>query len=121
MVAEAIANGTWLLPAPRVKVDLRKKPRLWDAWVVPPFNAAPDAGGAGADGLLSPGANAQAHAGVGAKGDASEEKDEWDAIMVSLLSLFFLEKRGRRRRRVFFARTHRSLLGANAKSRRSRS
>ncbi|KAJ7865590.1 hypothetical protein B0H14DRAFT_3598668 [Mycena olivaceomarginata] len=74
-------NGTWLLPAPCVKVNLRKKPRLWDAWVVPLFNAVPDAGGAGVDGLLSPGANAQAHAGGGAKGDASEEKDDWDTIM----------------------------------------
>ncbi|KAJ7764447.1 hypothetical protein B0H14DRAFT_371057 [Mycena olivaceomarginata] len=41
MVAEAIANGTWLPPTPRAKVDLRKKPRLWDAWVAPPLNAAP--------------------------------------------------------------------------------
>ncbi|KAJ6473278.1 hypothetical protein C8R45DRAFT_410484 [Mycena sanguinolenta] len=37
MVAEAIANGTWIPPARRVKVDLRKKPRLRDAWVEPPL------------------------------------------------------------------------------------
>jgi hypothetical protein len=90
MVAEAIANGTWIPPTPRTKVDLRKKPRLWDAWVAPPLNAAPGPGGPGANGLLSPGANAQAHAGGGAKGDASGEKDEWDAIMVSLSSFAFL-------------------------------
>ncbi|KAJ7364522.1 hypothetical protein DFH08DRAFT_1016937 [Mycena albidolilacea] len=91
MVAEAIANGTWLPPAPRVKVDLRKKPRLWDTWVAPPLNAAPGPGGAGADGLLSPGANAQAHAGGGAKGDASGEKDKWDAIICVGLGLPHLE------------------------------
>lgn len=93
MVAEAIANGTWLPPAPRVKVDLRKKPRLWDAWVAPPLNAAPGAGGPGADGLLSPGADAQAHASGGAKGDASGEKDEWDAIMVRFSSFSFFGRR----------------------------
>ncbi|KAJ7506976.1 hypothetical protein B0H11DRAFT_187814 [Mycena galericulata] len=36
MVEEAIANGTWVPPTPRVKVDLRKKPRLWDAHIAPP-------------------------------------------------------------------------------------
>lgn len=36
MVEEAIANGTWIPPAPRIKVDLRKKPKLWDAYVSPP-------------------------------------------------------------------------------------
>ncbi|KAJ6587359.1 hypothetical protein B0H10DRAFT_2093875 [Mycena sp. CBHHK59/15] len=45
MVAEAIANGTW--------VDLRKKPRLWDAYLGSPPTGA-----------------------VGEK-----EKEEWDAIM----------------------------------------
>ncbi|KAK7042658.1 hypothetical protein R3P38DRAFT_2891606 [Favolaschia claudopus] len=42
MVAEAIANGTWIPPAPRVKVDLRKKPRLWDVWITPPSSSAAD-------------------------------------------------------------------------------
>ncbi|KAJ7291593.1 hypothetical protein C8J57DRAFT_1273470 [Mycena rebaudengoi] len=39
MVEEAIANGTWIPPAPRIKVDLRKKPKLWDAYVSPPPGA----------------------------------------------------------------------------------
>ncbi|KAJ6587978.1 hypothetical protein B0H19DRAFT_196703 [Mycena capillaripes] len=55
MVAEAIANGTWNPPAPRVRVDLRKKPRLWDAWVAPPLLSVVQGGG---------------------------EKDDWDGIMV---------------------------------------
>ncbi|KAF8146477.1 hypothetical protein K438DRAFT_1780860 [Mycena galopus ATCC 62051] len=37
MMAEAIANGTWIPPAPRVNVDLHKTPRLWDTWVQPPL------------------------------------------------------------------------------------
>ncbi|KAJ6587999.1 hypothetical protein B0H19DRAFT_1097657 [Mycena capillaripes] len=63
MIAEAIANGTWVPPTPRVRVDLRKKPRLWDAWVAPPVLG----GGAG-------------------------EKDEWDGIMVGVVFLVFLGK-----------------------------
>nr|GAT49521.1 predicted protein [Mycena chlorophos] len=39
MVEEAIANGTWIPPAQRVRVDLRKKPRMWDAWMAPPTRA----------------------------------------------------------------------------------
>ncbi|KAJ6522434.1 hypothetical protein DFH09DRAFT_1421955 [Mycena vulgaris] len=57
MAEEAIANGTWVPPAPRVKVDLRKKPRLWDASLAPPMNV-PVRGGGG-----------------------EGEKDEWEAIM----------------------------------------
>ncbi|KAJ7450871.1 hypothetical protein FB451DRAFT_1410195 [Mycena latifolia] len=45
MVEAAIADGTWVPPAPRVKVDLRKKPRLWDAYLAPPI--VPGARGAG--------------------------------------------------------------------------
>ncbi|KAF7310191.1 hypothetical protein MIND_00392700 [Mycena indigotica] len=44
MIAEAIANGTWQPPAPRVRVDLRRKPRLWDAHVAPPLADAAQAG-----------------------------------------------------------------------------
>ncbi|KAF7296223.1 hypothetical protein HMN09_01091300 [Mycena chlorophos] len=39
MLEEAIANGTWVPPAQRGKVDLRKKPRMWDAWMAPPTRA----------------------------------------------------------------------------------
>ncbi|KAJ7178220.1 hypothetical protein C8R46DRAFT_1346431 [Mycena filopes] len=36
MVEEAIANGTWVPPAPRLRIDPRKKPRIWDAFLAPP-------------------------------------------------------------------------------------
>ncbi|CAK5267721.1 unnamed protein product [Mycena citricolor] len=36
-VDEAIANGTLLPPAGRVRIDLKKKPRLHDAWLSPPI------------------------------------------------------------------------------------
>ncbi|KAJ6569821.1 hypothetical protein DFH09DRAFT_1080547 [Mycena vulgaris] len=62
MVEEAIANGTWVPSAPRVKVDLRKKPRLWDAYLAPPVNVP--VGGVG---------------GGGGEG----EMDEWEASIIS--------------------------------------
>ncbi|KAJ7729311.1 hypothetical protein B0H16DRAFT_228266 [Mycena metata] len=65
MVAEAIANGTWVAPAPRLRVDLRKKPRLWDAFLAPPPVLAPAASSNTTQGGLSGG----------------EGKDEWDGIM----------------------------------------
>ncbi|KAJ7754847.1 hypothetical protein B0H16DRAFT_738690 [Mycena metata] len=59
MVAEAIANGTWVAPAPRLRVDLRKKPRLWDAFLAPP----------------------PLPSNTTAEGATGEGKDEWDGIM----------------------------------------
>ncbi|KAJ7754852.1 hypothetical protein B0H16DRAFT_1542103 [Mycena metata] len=35
-----LARTNPLLPAPRLRVDLRKKPRLWDAFLTPPVPAA---------------------------------------------------------------------------------
>ncbi|KAJ7021170.1 hypothetical protein C8F04DRAFT_1141768, partial [Mycena alexandri] len=69
MVAEAIANGTWVPPAPRLRVDLRKKPRLWDAFLAPP-PVVP----------IPSSSSANAGGGVGGMGEG-EGKDEWDAIM----------------------------------------
>jgi hypothetical protein len=66
MVEEAIRNGTWVPPAPKVRVDLRKKPRLWDAWVAPPVLGGVGTGPAGGEG---------------------GERDEWEGIMVGV---FFL-------------------------------
>ncbi|KAJ6517592.1 hypothetical protein DFH09DRAFT_234708 [Mycena vulgaris] len=60
MVEEAIANGTWVPPAPRVKVDPKKKPRLWDAYLAPPVNVPVGSGG---------------------EVEGEREKDEWEAIM----------------------------------------
>ncbi|KAF8188821.1 hypothetical protein K438DRAFT_2019185, partial [Mycena galopus ATCC 62051] len=50
MVADALANGTWLPPPARPRVDLRKKPRLWDAWVQPPMLGAYSFGAGGGKG-----------------------------------------------------------------------
>ncbi|KAJ7859440.1 hypothetical protein B0H13DRAFT_2672328 [Mycena leptocephala] len=36
MIADAIANGTWMPPAPHVRVDFRKRPRMWDAAMATP-------------------------------------------------------------------------------------
>ncbi|KAF7343210.1 hypothetical protein MVEN_01752200 [Mycena venus] len=87
MVAEAIANGTWIPPAPRVKVDLRKKPRVWDVWVGPPrLLSADDATGvvttSGAGGGAGVGAVGVAQQGGGTEGGEAEGEGEgWDGIM----------------------------------------
>ncbi|KAJ7450872.1 hypothetical protein FB451DRAFT_716909 [Mycena latifolia] len=60
MVEAAIADGTRVPPAPRVKVDLRTKPQLWDAYLTPP---------------VVPGVRG--------------EKDNWEAIMVGFASISF--------------------------------
>ncbi|KAJ7248580.1 hypothetical protein B0H12DRAFT_1123338 [Mycena haematopus] len=66
MVAEAIATGTWMPPDPRVsvKVDLRAKPQLWDAWVQSPMLPR------------------NVHGAGGEKAKETEtERDDWDRIM----------------------------------------
>ncbi|KAJ7654098.1 hypothetical protein DFH06DRAFT_1416930 [Mycena polygramma] len=78
LIAEAIANGTWVPPAPRVRVDLKKKPRLWDAWVVPPVLGGVAAGGVGGGG------GGEEDGG----GGGEKEKGEWDGIMVGAVSRF---------------------------------
>ncbi|KAK6974322.1 hypothetical protein R3P38DRAFT_3239625 [Favolaschia claudopus] len=92
MVAEAIANGTWIPPAPRVKVDLRKKPRLWDVWITPPSssaadthteqqNALPKAGAEGAAAEGSERRSCEKERVVPGEGDGDGEEGEWDVIM----------------------------------------
>ncbi|KAJ7627418.1 hypothetical protein FB45DRAFT_921316 [Roridomyces roridus] len=41
MVDEAIANGTWTPPPGRFQVDLKMKPKMWDAHIVDPLDSPP--------------------------------------------------------------------------------